>query len=88
MLEVLLDDDANVESVTAAAAAIDWEEVEVDRDEKDMEGDALEDAAKDVDAGGADDFWEKASEQPMKPDADDDSLTYEEAQELGLLEDD
>lgn len=63
-----------------------WEEVVAEDEKKDLKPEELEAAAQDVDEGGAEDFWEKASERSMKPEADEGSLTYEQAQELGLLE--
>lgn len=64
------------------------EDIVPDRSEKDLSPDELEAAAEELDASGAEDFWEQASSASVKPDADEDSLTYEQAQELGLLEDD
>jgi CheY-like chemotaxis protein/predicted regulator of Ras-like GTPase activity (Roadblock/LC7/MglB family) len=81
------------QAITAAAAAsaeetvVQWEEVVAEDKKVDIEPDQLEAAASEVDAGGAEDFWEKAAEESMKPDSDQDSLSYEQAQELGLLED-
>lgn len=66
----------------------DMEVIVPERSEKDLNPDELEAAAEELDATGAEDFWEQASSTSMKPDVDEDSLTYEQAQELGLLEDD
>lgn len=65
-----------------------WEEVMSDEEKKDLDLDELEAAAEELDADGAEDFWEEASEKSMKPEGAEDSLTYDQAQELGLLEDD
>lgn len=65
-----------------------WEVVMSEGPEKELSPDELAAAAEDVDEGGAEDFWEEASERSMKPDVDEDSLTYEQAREMGLLEDD
>ncbi|MDX1600289.1 MAG: response regulator [Anaerolineales bacterium] len=68
--------------------ATDREDLVPERSPKDLNPDELEAAAEELDETGADDFWEKASTTSMKPDVDEDSLTYEQARELGLLEDD
>jgi CheY-like chemotaxis protein len=87
VLEVLLNEDPPTAPV--ASAAVQWEEVVPENEkEKDIKGDDLEEAAKSVDEGGAEDFWEKAAEEPMKAEGEEGSLTYEEARELGLLEED
>ncbi len=65
-----------------------WEEVMSDEENTDLDPDELEAAAEQLDPSGADDFWEEASETSMQPDGAEDSLTYDQAQELGLLEDD
>lgn len=64
------------------------EEIVSERAKKDLNPDDLEAAAEETDTSGAEDFWEQASSKSMKPDVDEDSLTYEQARELGLLEDD
>lgn len=64
-----------------------WEELMSEEENKDLDPDELEAAAEELDADGAEDFWEEASETSMKPDGAEDSLTYDQAQELGLLED-
>lgn len=79
-------DEPSVSPVTPTAT--DMEDVVPERSQKDLNPDELEAAAEELDETGADDFWEKASSTSMKPDVDEDSLTYEQAQELGLLEDD
>jgi len=89
VLSVLLQDQAPAVEPDMAAPAepVEWEEVVAEEKKVEIQPDQLEAAASQVDAGGAEDFWEKASEESMKPEADQDSLTYEQAQELGLLED-
>lgn len=85
VLQVLLDQDAPAAPIKSGA--VQWEEV-VPEEEKDIKGDELEAAAKSLDEDGAEDFWEKAAEEPMKAEGEEGSLTYEEARELGLLEED
>jgi hypothetical protein len=56
--------------------------------EKDIKPEELEQAAKDVDSTGAESFWEQAvSESPGRAEAEGDALTYEQAREMGLVDD-
>jgi CheY-like chemotaxis protein len=89
VLSVLLKDQTPVDGAGMAGETdtVEWEEVVAEEEKVEIKPDQLQAAAGSVDAGGADDFWEKASEESMKPEGDQDSLTYEEAQEMGLLED-
>ncbi|MGA9531487.1 MAG: response regulator [Anaerolineales bacterium] len=89
VLSVLLTDQSSGDSPDAGEEreSVQWEEVVAEEKKVEIKPDQLQAAASSVDAGGAEDFWEKASEESMKPEGDQDSLTYEEAQELGLLED-
>lgn len=51
--------------------------------------DELEAAGEEVDAKGAESFWEEAvSNTDSRPEAEGDALTYEQARELGLLDED
>jgi CheY-like chemotaxis protein len=71
----------------ALASAIEWEEFVADEAKKDIQPDQLEAAAEGVDASGADDFWEEAAQTPMKTDREG-GLSYDEALQKGLLEED
>jgi hypothetical protein len=64
-----------------------WEEPVSESENRDINPDDLEAAAQDLDERGADDFWQSASETSLKHEGEGDSLTYEEARELGLIED-
>jgi DNA-binding NarL/FixJ family response regulator len=62
--------------------------MEEDMPEKDIKPEELEQAAKDVDSTGAESFWEQAvSESPGRAEAEGDALTYEQAREMGLVDD-
>jgi len=85
VLQVLVEEEPV--SPTKMGASFEWEEFVADEAKKDIEPDELEAAAKQVDASGAEDFWEEAAQTPMKTESEG-GLSYEEALKKGLLEED
>ena len=88
ILSVLLEEAKPPVSKVKAPEEASWEEVMSEPEKREIKPEDLEAAAKELDQTGAEDFWQSASETPLKHEGDDDSLTYEEARELGLIEDD
>lgn len=85
---VLLEEGESIAEMEESSGAEKWEEFMSEPADRDLDPKELEAAAKDLDESGADDFWQSASETPLKHKGDENSLTYEEARELGLIEDD
>lgn len=83
---VLLDEEAGVGQSAEPAAEKVWEANMSEPEERDIRPEDLEAAAEQLDEAGADDFWQEASEKSVKHEGQGDSLTYEEAKELGLIE--
>jgi CheY-like chemotaxis protein len=85
---VLLDEGGTIAEMEESSGPEKWEEFMSEPEDRDLNPEDLEAAAKGLDERGADDFWQSASETSLKPEGNEDSLTYEEAQELGLIKDD
>jgi CheY-like chemotaxis protein/predicted regulator of Ras-like GTPase activity (Roadblock/LC7/MglB family) len=85
---VLLEEAESLEREQEPAGGQQWEAIMSDPEDKKLNAEDLEVAAQNLDSKGAEDFWQEASKESLKHQGDEDSLTYEEARELGLIEDD